>query len=85
MSTCLEFVKELFYKPRRMGVPIYEPDIVLGDNTIVLNGGSIPEPKLSKKHLGICYHTVGEEYAFEIWMSELNTFIICVPWIILPV
>ena len=33
----------------------------------VVNSASIPEYKLSKKHLGVCYHAVMEEYAAFIW------------------
>ena len=33
----------------------------------VANGASIPEAKLNKKHLGVCYHAVREASAAKIW------------------
>ena len=50
-----------------MGVPLGGPAVVFGDNKSVVNGASIPEAKLSKKHLGICYHAVREASAAKIW------------------
>ena len=67
MRTCLEFIKDLRYKLRMMGVPIDGPAAVWCDNKTVVNGASIPEAKLSKKHLGICYHAVREAAAAKIW------------------
>ncbi len=67
MRTCLEFVKDLRYKLRMLGVPIYGPAVVWCDNQTVVNGASVPEAKLSKKHLGICYHAVREASAAKIW------------------
>ena len=32
-----------------------------------MNGANIPEAKLSKKHLGICYHAVQEASVARIW------------------
>ena len=67
MRTCLGLVKDLRYKLRMMGVPIAGPAIVFGDNKSVVQGASIPESKLSKKHLGICYHAAREASAAGIW------------------
>lgn len=67
MRTCLEFIKDLRYKLRMMGVPIDGPAVVWCDNKTVVNGASVPEAKLSKKHLGICYHAVREASAAKIW------------------
>ena len=53
-----------------MGVPINGPDIVFWDNTSVLSGESVPEYKLSKKYLGICYHSVREASISSIWKVE---------------
>ena len=58
MRTCLELVKEILYKLITMGVLINEPEIVFGDNKSVVNGTSTPQSKLSKKHIGICYHYI---------------------------
>ena len=68
MRTCLEFVKDLRYKLRMMGVPLDGPAVVWCDNKSVANGASMPEAKLNKKHLGICYHAVREASAAKIWM-----------------
>ena len=38
------------------------------DNKSVANGAAVPEAKLNKKHLGICYHAVREASAAGIWM-----------------
>lgn len=67
LRTLLGLVKDLRYKLRMMGVPLAGPAIVFGDNKSVVNGASIPEAKLSKKHLGICYHAVREASAAGIW------------------
>jgi len=67
MRTCMEFVKELRYKLRMMGVPLTGPAVCWCDNQSVANGASIPEHKLNKKHLGICYHAVREASAAKIW------------------
>ena len=68
LRTCLEFIKDLRYKLRMMGVPIEGPAVVWCDNKSVANGAAVPEAKLSKKHLGICYHAVREASAAGIWM-----------------
>ena len=46
-----------------MGVPIDGPKIVFGDNMSVINGTSMPQLNVSKKHLGICYHYAREASA----------------------
>jgi len=50
-----------------LGVPILGPAYIFGDNKSVVNGASIPECKISKKHLGICYHAVREASAQGVW------------------
>ena len=67
LRTLLGLVKDLRYKLRMLGVPLAGPAIVFGDNKSVVNGASIPEAKLSKKHLGICYHAIREASAAGIW------------------
>ena len=68
MRSCLESVKAIRYKLRMMGVPLDGPAVCWCDNQSVANGASIPEQKLSKKHLGICYHAVREASAAKIWL-----------------
>ena len=67
LRTLLEMIKALRYKLRMLGVPLVGPAIVFGDNQSVVNGASIPENKLNKKHLGICYHAVREATAAGVW------------------
>ena len=67
LRTCLELIKELRYKLRMMGVPIDGPAVVWCDNQSVAKGAAVPEAKLNKKHLGICYHAVREASAAKIW------------------
>ena len=62
MRTFLELVMELRYNLRIIVVPIDGPAIVFEENKSVLNGASIPESKLSRKHMGICYYDVRESY-----------------------
>ena len=68
MRSCLEFIKDVRYKLRMMGVPLDGPAVVWCDNKSVANGASVPEAKLNKKHLGICYHAVREASAAGLWM-----------------
>ena len=63
MRTFLELVKELHYNLRIIVVPIDGPAIFFEENKSVLNGASIPESKLSRKHMGICYYAVRESYS----------------------
>ena len=65
--TALELIKSLRYKLHTMRVPLSGPAVVFGDNKSVVNSVSIPEVKLLKKHLGICYHAVREASAARIW------------------
>jgi len=67
LRTCLELIKELRYKLRMMGVPLDGPAVVWCDNQSVAKGAAVPEAKLNKKHLGICYHAVREASAAKIW------------------
>ena len=67
MPTCLELVKEIQYKLMIMGVTINGPSIIFGWNMSVVNGASILDSKLSKKHLVICYHAVREASAAVIF------------------
>lgn len=46
-----------------LGVPIIGPSILFGDNKTVVNGASIPEAKLHKRHLMLSYHYLREALA----------------------
>ena len=50
-----------------MGVPILGPAHIWGDKKAVVNSESIPETRITKKHIGVCYHTVCEASAQGIW------------------
>ena len=50
-----------------MGVPILVPDHVWGDNKGVKNSAFIPETRITKKHLGICYRAFREASAQGMW------------------
>ena len=67
LRTSLDLIKAMRYKLRMMGVPILGPAHVWGDNQGVVNGAAIPESKINKKHLEICYHAVREASAAGIW------------------
>ena len=67
LRTCLELIKELRCKLRMLGAPIDGPVVVWCDNQSVAKGAAVPEAKLNKKHLGVCYHAVREASAAKIW------------------
>jgi len=46
-----------------LGVPIQGPSILFGDNQTVVNGASMPEVKLQKRHLMLSYHYMREAIA----------------------
>ena len=50
-----------------MGVPILGPAHVWCDNKGVVNSSYIPETRITKKDLRICYHAVCEASAQGIW------------------
>lgn len=77
-----EKVQALLYKLRMMGVPVISPSIMVVDNESVVKSVSVPESRLKKKHLSICYHSVREAVAGGIiavkWVkSEDNLADIC--------
>ena len=58
-----EKVQALRYKLRMMGINLDGPAIMRVDNGSVVSSVSVPESKLKKKHLSICYHAVREAIA----------------------
>ena len=50
-----------------MVVTILGPAKLWGDNKVVVHSASIPEKRITKKHLGICYHAVHDASAQDIW------------------
>ena len=67
LRTCLELIKYLQYELRMTGLTILRPDHVWGDNKGVVNSASIPETRITKKHLGIFYHAFREVSEQGIW------------------
>ena len=65
--TAVEIVNGMQYKLRMMDVASNGPAYMIGYNMGVVNGASIPQWKISKKHPGICYHDVLEASAAGIW------------------
>ena len=58
-----EKVQALRYKLRMMGINLDGPAIMRVNNGSVVSSVSVPESKLKKKHLSICYHAVREVIA----------------------
>ena len=56
MKTCVEHISALRYKLRMFGIPIDGPAGVLCDNQSCVNGSSMVDSTLSKKHVSLAYH-----------------------------
>eukprot|EP00978_Attheya_sp_CCMP212_P027750 scaffold93714_cov49-Attheya_sp.AAC.1 len=52
----VEMAEGLLYKLRMFGIPVELPINIFGDNHSVVNSSSRLEARLTKKHLGICFH-----------------------------
>jgi hypothetical protein len=63
MKNGIETTRGLRYKLRMMGVAIYGPKYVYGDNMSVMHNTQRPESILKKKSNTICYHPVRESSA----------------------
>jgi hypothetical protein len=59
----METLRGLRYKLRMMGVEIYGPSYIYGDNMSVIHNTQRPESTLKKKSLQICYHACRESVA----------------------
>ena len=74
MKLCCEYLRGLRYKLRMMGIPVYGPVFIYGDNQSVLANTSIPESQLKKKSQSIAYHFVREGVARDEWRTAyVNT------------
>ena len=58
MKQCCEHLCRLHYKFQMMGIPIYGPVYISGDNQSVLANTTVPESMLKKKSQSIAYHFV---------------------------
>jgi len=57
-----------------MGIPVYGPAYIQGDNQSVLANTTVPGSQLKKKSLSIAYHFVREGCARDEWRtSYVNT------------
>jgi len=75
--TALEQMQSLKMTLQYLGVPIVGPSILFGDNKTVVNGSSLPQAKLHKRHLMLSYHYVREalatgEYVYSFINGKLN-------------
>jgi hypothetical protein len=61
--TCTEQIIDLRTTLRYMGVPVEGPTMVFGDNESVINTGSVPHGKLTKRHNALSFHRVREAVA----------------------
>ena len=69
MKQATEYLKGLRYKLRMMGIPVYGPAFVYGDNQSVLANTSNPDSTLKKKSNSIAYHFVREGCAKDEWRT----------------
>ena len=68
MKECCEYLRELRYKLRMMGIPVDLPSYIYGDNQSVLVNSSIPTSVIKKKSSSIAYHFVREGVAANEWL-----------------
>mmetsp|Transcript_16475 Transcript_16475/g.24918 ORF Transcript_16475/g.24918 Transcript_16475/m.24918 type:complete len:112 (+) Transcript_16475:658-993(+) len=74
MKMCCEYIGGLRYKFRMMGIPVYGPAYIQGDNKLVRCDTSIPDSTLKKKSQSIAYHFVREGAARDEWRTAyINT------------
>jgi hypothetical protein len=55
---------------RYLGIPIQGPSFLFGDNRSVVDSSSIPQSKLSKRHVALSYHRVREAVAAGVLRFE---------------
>ena len=74
MKQCCEYIRGLRYKLRMMGIPIYGPAYIHGDNQSVLANTTIPESQLKKKMHSLAYFFIREGVSRDEWRtSYINT------------
>ena len=69
MKLGMESLRGLRYKLRMMGVPIFGPLLIYGDNMSVIHNTQQPKSTLKKKSDSIAYHAVMES----VTMGKLLT------------
>ena len=74
MKQCCEYLRDLRYKLRMMGISVDAPAYIFGDNKSVLANTSIPHSTLQKKSSSVAFHFVREGVAKSEWCTTyLNT------------
>ena len=74
MKQATEYVRDLRYKFRMMGIPVDEPAFIFDDKQSVLANTNIPESTLKNKTQLIAYHFVREGSAHGEWRTAyINT------------
>ena len=63
MRTATEYIIDIRYCLRCLGVRVDCPTLLFGDNNGVILNATIEESKLKKKHVAIAYHMVREAVA----------------------
>ena len=63
MKIGMESLRGLRYKLQMMGVPIFGPSLIYGDNMSVIHNTQRTESTLKKKSDSIAYHAVRESVA----------------------
>ena len=74
MKHCCEYLHGLQFKLRSMGIPVFGPCYIFGDNKSVLVNSAKPDSVLKKKSTSIAYHYVREGSATDEWRTTyVNT------------
>ncbi len=63
MKQRIERLRGLRYKLRMMGIPLYGPSSIFGDNESQVTNLTRPESTLKQKCSSICYHFINESVA----------------------
>jgi hypothetical protein len=71
MKQCCEYLRELRYKLRMMGIPVSGPCYICGDNQSVLTNTTEPGFTLKTKSQSIAYHFVREGVANDEWRTTV--------------
>ena len=69
MKLCCEYLRDLRYKLRMMGISVDLPAYIFGDNQSVLANTSFSHSKLKKKRSSIAFHYVREGVAKKEWTT----------------
>ena len=63
MKQGIDALQGLRYKLRMMGIPVFNPSYIYGDNMSVAHYTFRPESVLRKKSNSVCHHAVHESVA----------------------